>query len=40
MTAGPVTGPSECAGLSGDHFDEDVVVDPDGLLLLEALGAL
>ena len=37
---GAVARARERVGLGGDHFDEDVVVNPNGLLLLQALRAL
>ena len=35
-----MSGSRERVGLGGDHFDEDVVVNPDGLFLLQTLRAL
>jgi len=37
---GAVPRARERVGLGVDHLDEDVVVDPDGLVLLQALRAL
>ena len=37
---GAVAGARECVGLGDDHLDEDVVVDPNRLPLLQALRAL
>ena len=37
---GTVTRARECAGLGVNYLDEDVVVDPDCLFLLQALRAL